>query len=75
MSLYVVERLTKVEAVHCVEAPYYNNLTVPENYVQTRFGRRFKHLGAAVRLAQRVGGWVKDLNGCRIVFDSMELTG
>lgn len=76
MSLYAVSQLTSVESVHCQPHPWkYNDLPVPDTRVATRVGRRFKSLDSAIRLAQRVGGWVQDLNGGRIVFDANEKTG
>lgn len=76
MSLFAVSRLTSVEAVHCRPDPVkYNNLTTPDVRVATRVGRRFKSLNSAIRLASRVGGWVTDLNGGRIVFDAGDGTG
>lgn len=76
MSLFAVSRLTSVESVHCtIPTRKYNNLTTPDVRVATRVGRRFKSLNSAIRLASRVGGWVTDLNGGRIVFDAGDGTG
>lgn len=69
MSLYVVERPTRVADVHCKsDTPTYNNLTTPDVVVWTRFGRACKTI--PTRQAARVGGRVRDLDSRRIVFDA-----
>lgn len=76
MSLYAVSQLTSIESVHCQPHPWkYNDLPVPYTCVATRVGRRYKSLDNAIRLARRVGGWVTDLNGGRIVFDANNMPG
>jgi hypothetical protein len=76
MSLYAVSQLTSVESVHCtIPTRKYNDLPVPDTRVATRVGRRYKSLDSAIRLARKVGGWVTDLNGGRIVFDANDMTG
>lgn len=76
MSLYAVSQLTSVESIHCQPHPWkYNDLPVPDTRVATRVGRRYKSLDSAIRLARKVGGWVTDLNGGRIVFDAQDMTG
>ncbi len=76
MSLYAVSRMTSVESVHCTTPTRkYNDAPTPDVRVATRVGRLYKSLDNAIRLATRVGGWVQDLNGGRIVFDAGEMTG
>lgn len=69
---------TSVQAVHCQDELIHGRVgrwSATETQVATRTGRRYKSLDNAIRLARKVGGWVTDLNGGRIVFDSNDMTG
>jgi hypothetical protein len=69
MSLYAVERPTRVQEVHCVGPPDYSRLTTPDVVVWTRFGGLCRK-SLPVRRARQVGGRIRDLNTGRIVFQA-----
>lgn len=78
MSLYAVMQPTIVQSHVCGPELIHGKIgrwEPTQTMVATRTGRRYKSLDNAIRLARRVGGWVQDLNGGRIVFDSNEMTG
>lgn len=78
MSLYAVMQPTIVQSVHCADELIHGRpgrWAATDTMVATRTGRLYKSLDNAIRLARRVGGWVQDLNGGRIVFDAGEVAG
>jgi hypothetical protein len=77
MSLYAVMQPTIVQAVHCQDEPIHGRpgrWQATQTQVATRVGRRYKNIGGAIKLADKVGGWVTDLNSGRIVHDSASAT-
>lgn len=78
MSLYAVMQSTIVQSHVCEPEAIHGkvgNWEPTPTTVATRTGRRYKSLDNAIRLARKVGGWVTDLNGGRIVFDANDVTG
>ena len=77
MSFYAVMQPTIVQAVHCQDEPIHGRpgrWQATQTQVATRVGRRYKNIGGAIKLADKVGGWVTDLNSGRIVHDSASAT-
>lgn len=78
MSLYAVMQPTIVQSHVCEPELIHGKIgrwEPTQTMVATRTGRRYKSLDNAIRLARRVGGWVTDLNGGRIVFDANNMPG
>ena len=77
MPLYAVMQPTIVQHVVCQDELIHGRpgrWQGPQTQVATRVGRRYKNLVRAAALADKVGGWVTDLNSGRIVFDATEST-
>lgn len=68
---------TIVQAVHCQDEMIHGRpgrWQATQTQVATRVGRRYKNIGGAIKLADKVGGWVTDLNSGRIVHNSASAT-